>query len=76
MIGKVLREIRVKNNLKQTELAKKVGFAKNTISQYELGKRKVEFDKVEKIARACGYRIIFFNYTKNIITINILEEIK
>ena len=63
MIGKVLREIRIKSNLKQTELAKKVGFAKNTISQYELGKRKVEFDKVEKIARACGYRIIFFNDT-------------
>ena len=63
MIGKVLKEIRIKNNIKQNELAKKVGFAKNTISQYELGKRKVEFDKVEKIAKACGYRIILYNDT-------------
>lgn len=63
MIGKVLKEIRIKSNLKQTELAKKVGFAKNTISQYELGKRKVEFDKVEKIAKACGFRIILYNDT-------------
>ena len=63
MIGKILKEIRIKSNLKQTELAKKVGFAKNTISQYELGKRKVEFDKVEKIANACGYRIMLYNDT-------------
>jgi len=63
VIGKVLKEIRIKNNIKQNELAKKVGFAKNTISQYELGKRKVEFDKVEKIAKACGYRIILYNDT-------------
>ena len=63
MIGKILKTMRKIKGLTQTELSKLIDVPQNTISQYELGKRKVEFDKVEKIARACGYRIIFFNDT-------------
>ena len=61
MIGKVLREIRIKSNLKQTELAKKVGFAKNTISQYETGRIEPTFEMILKISKCCGFKVEFKN---------------
>ena len=38
-----------------------VGYAKNTISQYETESRQPDFATIEKIANECGYEILFYN---------------
>ena len=59
MIGNVLRYIRKKNNLKQEEISKIVGVARNTVSQYETETIQPTFEIIEKIANECGYKIYF-----------------
>ena len=59
MIGYVLRYIRKKNNLKQEEISKIVGVARNTVSQYETETIQPTFEIIEKIANECGYKIYF-----------------
>lgn len=41
-----LREIRKKNKLSQSELAKKMNMGQTTISHYELGSRKLNSDQI------------------------------
>ena len=53
--------MRRKNNLSQEQIGKLVGYAKNTISQYETESRQPDFAKIEKIANECGYEILFYN---------------
>lgn len=61
MIGKALKYMRVQKNLNQEQIGKLVGFARNTISQYETEKLQPDFFTIEKIAKACGYKIYFDN---------------
>lgn len=61
MIGKILKTMRKQSNLSQEQIAKLVGFARNTISQYETSTLQPEFQTIEKIAEICGYEIIFKN---------------
>lgn len=49
-----LKELRIKNNLNQKELADKLGYKQNTISQWESGKRLMDSDTLEKIADFFG----------------------
>ena len=51
-IGKRIKEIRVKNNVTQRELAEKLGLTLNTVSRYETGERRPRIDTVIKIAKA------------------------
>lgn len=51
-IGKRIKEIRVRNNVTQRELAEKLGLSLNTVSRYETGERRPRIDKVIKIAKA------------------------
>lgn len=44
-----LKHLRKLRNLTQEELAKKVSVNKQTISRYELGKRRPDFDTLEKL---------------------------
>ena len=61
MIGKILKTMRRKNNLSQEQIGNKIGYAKNTISQYENETRQPDFATIEKIANECGYEISFYN---------------
>lgn len=65
MIGKVLRTMRRKNNLSQENIAKKIGYARNTLSQYENEILQPDFATIEKIANECGYEILFYNKKLN-----------
>ena len=53
MIGKILKTMRRKNNL--------IGYARNTVSQYETETLQPDFATIEKIANECGYEILFYN---------------
>ncbi len=61
MVGSILKTMRRKNNLSQEQIGKLVGYAKNTISQYETESRQPDFATIEKIANECGYEILFYN---------------
>ncbi len=61
MVGKILKTMRRKSNLSQEQIGKLIGYAKNTISQYENETRNADFDTIEKIANECGYKILFYN---------------
>lgn len=45
-----LRNLRLQDSLTQTELGKRIGIAKSTISLYESGKREPDFETLEKFA--------------------------
>ena len=61
MIGKILKYMRIKSNLRQSDLAKITNIPQNTISQYETGRIQPTFEIIEKIANKCGYDIEFTN---------------
>lgn len=61
MIGKILKNLRVNKNFKQSDLSKIVNIPQNTISQYENGKIQPTFEIIEKIANACDFKIEFKN---------------
>jgi len=46
----MLKYLRMRENLSQAELAKKLGVAKSTISMYEVGKREPDLKTLETIA--------------------------
>lgn len=46
----MLKYLRRRENLSQSELAEKLGVAKSTISMYEVGKREPDFETLEAIA--------------------------
>lgn len=54
----MLKFLRTRDNLSQSELADKLGVAKSTISMYEVGKREPDFETLEAIAD-------FFNVDMN-----------
>lgn len=66
MIGKILKTMRKTSNLSQEQMSKLVGYARNTISQYETETIQPDFKTIEKIANECGYEIIFVNKKLNI----------
>ncbi|WP_242272370.1 helix-turn-helix transcriptional regulator [Bacillus cereus group sp. BfR-BA-01538] len=50
MIGKNLRKLRKKNNLTMKELGQKLNLAESTISGYENGNRKPDYETLNKFA--------------------------
>lgn len=71
MIGKILKTMRLKKNLKQSDLAKITKIPQNTISQYENEKIQPTFEIIEKIANACEFTIEFKNKDEILTTKNI-----
>ena len=49
-IGDNIRDRRLRRNMTQAELAKKLGISKSSVSMYECGNREPEFDLLEKMA--------------------------
>ncbi len=47
IVGAVLRQVRLEQNLSQAELAKRVGVSKSRLSQYELGERPIPVVELE-----------------------------
>jgi transcriptional regulator with XRE-family HTH domain len=57
-IVKQLRAIRKERRITQDALASKVGYAKNSLAESEIGKRNPRFDMVMHWAEALGYDIV------------------
>lgn len=48
----ILREIRERNGLSQSDLADKTGFQPSAISHFETGKREPSFENLKRLANA------------------------
>lgn len=58
MIGKIMKEQRVKKNLTQTELAEMIGVSDKAISKWETGKGLPDISLIEPLAKALGISMI------------------
>lgn len=47
-----IQEARERKNMRQKDLASRLGIAPNTLSQYETGKREPDFETLKRIADA------------------------
>ena len=74
VFGKMIRFMRFKRNLKQTELANKVGIASSTLAHYESEYRTITFEIFKQIADSCEFEIIFKDKKDN--SIYHLEDMK
>ncbi len=69
MIGKMLKTMRKKRNYTQEFVAKKIGYARNTLTEYETEAIEPTFDTIEKIANMCDFDIVFIDRkTKEILS--------
>ncbi len=71
MIGLFLKTMRKSKNITQKELSELTKIPQNTISQYETGTIQPIFETINKIAVACGYKIVFENNNTKLTTDNI-----
>ncbi|PRS72093.1 helix-turn-helix domain-containing protein [Bacillus sp. NMTD17] len=58
--GKLVRRIRIKRKLSQTELGEMTGFSASFISRIENGNAKPSIDAVEKISKILNIEVKFF----------------
>ena len=61
MIGKIIKTMRREKGLTQEELSKITFIGRSTLSDYEREKTDINFENIEKIAKACGYEVVFVN---------------
>ena len=54
MYGKILRRERLKHNLTQTEIGKKIGKSKQWVSEFERGNIRLNIDVAVKLAKVLG----------------------
>lgn len=55
--GKIIKHCRKNAGLTQRQLAAMVGVSEGTITNYETEWRDASYTTMQKIAKACGYRI-------------------
>ena len=55
--GDLVREARRRAGLSQRELAERAGTTQSAIARVETARTSPSFDLVERLVRACGYRV-------------------
>lgn len=61
MFGKMIRFMRFQKQLKQTELADKLGIASSTLAHYESEYRSITLETANDIAELCDFEIAFID---------------
>lgn len=76
LLGKRIRELRKRNNLKQEKLAELVGLEPTSISNIENGYNYPSFQNLEKIANALDVTFVdIFKFEQHKETENLIVEI-
>ena len=73
-IGKMIKELRVKKELSQEELASLLSVNRATIANYESGRRTLTIDKLEEILEALNTNLTDFFNSNNLETKKIKSE--
>ena len=60
LIGRKLQKAREEAGLSQDELARKIGCTQSSLSNYELGKRRLYFADLQRIGEVLGKPITYF----------------
>lgn len=71
-MGERIKELRKKNGMTQTDLAKELGVAKETISTWETGSRSPRFDVLDQL---CGMFHASMDYLMGRTDVNSFNEI-
>ena len=61
ILQKTLKEIRLRNNLKQTDLAEKLKLPQSFVSKYECGDRKLDMVELNSVCKALGLSLTSFS---------------
>ncbi|MEG0380434.1 MAG: helix-turn-helix transcriptional regulator [Kurthia sp.] len=64
-VGNKIKEIRKRNNLKQSDLAKKINVSNTSISEYERGNVNIDADTLFQIAAALNVKVDDFFPARN-----------
>ncbi|MBI4765329.1 MAG: helix-turn-helix transcriptional regulator [Deltaproteobacteria bacterium] len=59
-IGRRLQKAREESGMSQEELAKRLGCSQASLSYYELGKRRIYFNELEKISKILNRPFTYF----------------
>lgn len=59
-VGLRIRKVRTALNIKQKDLARKIGISQGALTNFELGRRKISLEWLVKIARALETPIGYF----------------
>lgn len=65
MIGKKLKEIRVRNGVSQEQAAKVLGICRSAYCNYEIGRRSPDFSVIKRLADFYRIPLDAFNETEN-----------
>jgi transcriptional regulator with XRE-family HTH domain len=57
-LASLLRELRLKAGLHQSELAERLGVSQTWVSKYENGERRLDLVQLEKVCEAIGVDLI------------------
>lgn len=69
LFGKKVKELRIKNNLSQEELAEQIGIAERNLSKIECGKSFIRAEKLAKLSEILNVKLnnLFdFDYYKDL----------
>ena len=69
-----IQELREEYDMKQTDLADRVGVAANTLSNYENGNRQPSFETIHKICKVFGVPMDYLLGYSEIRTYGVTEE--
>lgn len=72
-IGKLIKKTRLRKNIQQNELAKKMGIHKSTLSKYENGSRKIDLEDIAGFANALDMTVeeLMLERTDNLETVSV-----
>jgi transcriptional regulator with XRE-family HTH domain len=59
-IGLRIRKVRLSLNIKQKDLARKIGISQGALTNFELGRRKISLEWLVKISRALETPVSYF----------------
>lgn len=59
-IGLRIRKVRLGLNIKQKDLARKIGISQGALTNFELGRRKISLEWLVKISRALDTPVSYF----------------
>jgi len=61
MIGKMIKYMRESSNMTQSDLASELEIGQTTLSGYERGFSKPNYEMVERVADICDFEIVFID---------------